>query len=935
MRSRYLAWAALWAGIVVFVGGGAMSAKAATTYYIDGDNAQASDSNPGTLASPWKTIQKAANTMVAGDTAIVSPGTYTEQVSSKANGTALLPITFKTSGSPVTMRGWSISHNYNIMNGFTVTGGGGSQSVNITGAYSQVISNTIHDTSSSSQDVYLGGSSNLFGYNHLYSSIAYGDDHPVVRIDGVGNLAANNEIGPYLDPDGFRPFGHDHVIRSNYLHDCGPSGGSAAHCDVFQVYGDNGETSYNITFENNYVLNWTHAIFMTSTDIGNLHDFDVRNNVYVNVAQQGNIGVPDFRFYNNLLYNVDTQNGICIILYGGTYGYANNAMIKNNIMIGPGGLNNSSGLAYIYSDWNNNWYSSRTSVGITGDQEDYNYITGAPASGYPALGNFSEAHGINGGDPKFNNLAVWDFHLKAGSPSIDKGVTLANVNCDKDGVIRPQGAGWDIGPYEFGVTDTNPPVISAVQAAALSANSARVTWTTDEAATSVVQFGLTTSYGSAASDGTLTANHSVTLTGLTANTSYHYRVQSVDASGNASSFTSDRSFSTSAPDTTPPTVAVTAPVSMAVVSGLTTLAATAGDNVAVVGVQFLVDGQAVGAEATNAPYTFGWDSYLATNGTHSVQARARDASGNSTLTLPAITVQVQNAVPIGLVGYWPFNEGSGTQASDLSGQNETVTLNGAGWGAGRIGSGSLSLNGSSASANVADSAALRLSGDATVSLWVKHTAIPASGSWMYYVEKGLDNSENYALGAYTDSGGTRLFFEFVDSTGTYQYCTQGTGAMLSAGVWTHVAAAFDHTHGQLVFFINGQQVKSIALAQSLKATTDPLVIGQQNVSGYEFWMNGLVDDLRIYNRALTGPEVQVLSLSFLGTASQPVVSGQKSANGYVVSLQGVVGATYVLDASSNLLTWVPVVTNVSPFSLTNIISAPGGAFYRGRVPIGP
>ena len=221
---------------------------------------------------------------------------------------------------------------------------------------------------------------------------------------------------------------------------------------------------------------------------------------------------------------------------------------------------------------------------------------------------------------------------------------------------------------------------------------------------------------------------------------------------------------------------------------------------------------------------------------------------------------MQNLVPSALVGYWSFNEASGTQAADSSGNGDTATLNsGAAWGTGILSSSSLSLSGTSGSATVADSAALRVSGDFTIGLWVKHTALPGTNGWMYYAEKGLNNQENYGFGAYNDGTGTRLFFEFVDSTGASRYFTQGTGATLTAGMWAHVTAVFDHTHGQLTFYINGQPASSIAVSQSLAATTNPLLIGQQNIGGYEFYMKGLLDELRIYSRALAASEVSALA----------------------------------------------------------------------------
>ena len=70
----------------------------------------------------------------------------------------------------------------------------------------------------------------------------------------------------------------------------------------------------------------------------------------------------------------------------------------------------------------------------------------------------------------------------------------------------------------------------------------------------------------------------------------------------------------SSADTTPPTVSVTAPSAGATVSGDVTVTASAADNVAVAGVSFFVDGQAVGAEDTSAPYSVTWPTTAATNG---------------------------------------------------------------------------------------------------------------------------------------------------------------------------------------------------------------------------------------------------------------------------------------------------------------------------------
>ena len=80
--------------------------------------------------------------------------------------------------------------------------------------------------------------------------------------------------------------------------------------------------------------------------------------------------------------------------------------------------------------------------------------------------------------------------------------------------------------------DLTPPVISSVSANTTS-SSAAIRWTTNEPADSQVQYGLTSAYGSTTPlDSTRTTSHTVTITGLRAQTTYHYRVLSRDAAGN-------------------------------------------------------------------------------------------------------------------------------------------------------------------------------------------------------------------------------------------------------------------------------------------------------------------------------------------------------------------------------------------------------------------
>lgn len=104
-----------------------------------------------------------------------------------------------------------------------------------------------------------------------------------------------------------------------------------------------------------------------------------------------------------------------------------------------------------------------------------------------------------------------------------------------------------------------------------------------------------------------------------------------------------------------PTVSITNPTNNGTVSGTLTVTANAADNVGVVGVQFLLDGNNLGVEDTSSPYSVSWNTISSSNGSHSLTARARDAAGNST-TSTVVTVNVANAggVPLTINGGQTF-----------------------------------------------------------------------------------------------------------------------------------------------------------------------------------------------------------------------------------------------------------------------------------------
>src|SRR3989338_1662988 len=84
-------------------------------------------------------------------------------------------------------------------------------------------------------------------------------------------------------------------------------------------------------------------------------------------------------------------------------------------------------------------------------------------------------------------------------------------------------------------TDTTAPVISNINASATSDTAGTVTWDTDEASTSQVKYGTSSSSldQTTTENTTTVTSHSVSITGLTANTQYFYQVVSKDAAGNS------------------------------------------------------------------------------------------------------------------------------------------------------------------------------------------------------------------------------------------------------------------------------------------------------------------------------------------------------------------------------------------------------------------
>jgi hypothetical protein len=194
----------------------------------------------------------------------------------------------------------------------------------------------------------------------------------------------------------------------------------------------------------------------------------------------------------------------------------------------------------------------------------------------------------------------------------------------------------------------------------------------------------------------------------------------------------------------------------------------------------------------------------------------------------------------GLVAAYGFNEGSGTTVHDSSGKGNNGTLQGgASWTtSGKYGN-ALSFNGSSALVTIPNSPSLQLTSAKTLEAWVYSTRL--TGIWRDVIYKGNDN---YYLEADSTSGKPAI-------GGTFASPLLGTAA-LTANTWVHLAGTYDGA--TLRLYLNGVQVNSRAETGPIATSTNPLHIGGDSIYGQYF--QGRIDEVRIYNRALSAPEIQ-------------------------------------------------------------------------------
>ena len=301
-------------------------------------------------------------------------------------------------------------------------------------------------------------------------------------------------------------------------------------------------------------------------------------------------------------------------------------------------------------------------------------------------------------------------------------------------------------------------------------------------------------------------------------------------------------------DATPDTQAPTAPTDLtatAVSSSQINLSWSAStDNVGVTG--YLVERQDPGSTSfaqvgTTADTTYN-DTGLVAGTNYSYQVRATDASGNLS-QYSGVASATTLALSPSLVAAYSFDEGTGTTVSDVSGNGNNGTIANASWTtAGKDGN-ALVFDGTSAVVTINDSASLDLTMAMTLEAWVNPSAV--SSDWWDVVYKGDDN---YYLEASTDNDGVPCG---GGTFGTADVQAFGT-AVLPLNTWTHIATTYDGA--TLAFYVNGVQAWSFAQTGDIVTSSNPLQIGGDSIYGQFF--QGTIDEVRVYNTALTAAQIQ-------------------------------------------------------------------------------
>ena len=279
-------------------------------------------------------------------------------------------------------------------------------------------------------------------------------------------------------------------------------------------------------------------------------------------------------------------------------------------------------------------------------------------------------------------------------------------------------------------------------------------------------------------------------------------------------------------------------------------------------------------------------------------------------------------VDTSLKGYWSFNgdDVSGTTAYDRSGSGNNGTLTNGPTKAAGIAGQALSFDGTDDYVTAGDSASLSPTSALSVSFWVKVTGT-VTGDLRGLVIKSVSGQRSWAL-LTTTTGGIRFYVADNNSDGGSNY-GNSSGQTIVQNRWAHVTAVFDGSGGsnaeRAKVYVDGiQQTMTFTgtIAGSLVDSTAAVEIGRSTYTGTN--LPGLLDEVRLYNRALSVGEIN--SLYALGQSDK--VNSSVSQSQGTGRLDSSLAGYWPLDNGSGTSA-TDASTNGNTGTLTNF----GGSFW--------
>jgi hypothetical protein len=239
-----------------------------------------------------------------------------------------------------------------------------------------------------------------------------------------------------------------------------------------------------------------------------------------------------------------------------------------------------------------------------------------------------------------------------------------------------------------------------------------------------------------------------------------------------------------------------------------------------------------------------------------------------------VVAEVQADNDSTLIAYWKVDESNGIIAQDFAGSHNGTLVNGPVWrpNGGKIGGG-LEFDGVD---DYVDIGAIDIVGGTglTIALWFK--ADDFGASYARFIAKVSENQEHYWVLSTGDIDGTALRFNLM-AGGSPTSLMTSTG-QIQAGQWYHLAAAYDGNRMRI--YKNGVEVANANKSGAVDSNPNVSVaIGNQPPAAGGGWpFDGMIDDGRIYNRAVSATEIVVIANLF--TTGQPEYPAQELPTTY-------------------------------------------------------